>query len=78
MKYKKFEKLGYQAKFVDIFIGSIFRHVSRKIIYSADNYLTYAERDLKNTTVRCQKCFKLNSYSFNNVLYSCVFCKRRS
>lgn len=77
MKYKKFSQVSYKTKFIDIFINTVFRHTAKKVVYSADRYLTYAEKDLKSTTIRCQRCFKLNSYSFKNVLYSCVHCKRR-
>lgn len=73
-----FKKPSLQDRVIDTFISSAIRHVAKRVIYSADNYISYLEKDLVVTSIRCEACYKLCRYNFDNVLYSCGHCRRTS
>lgn len=75
---KGFSKPSLQDKIVDTFVSTAIRHVARKTIYAADHYVSYLEKDLTLTSLRCESCFKLCRYNYNNTLYDCSHCRKTS
>lgn len=73
-----FKKPSLQTRVVDTFVSTAIRHVAKRAIYSADQYVSYLEKDLSVTTIRCSGCHKLCRYSFDNVLYVCGHCRARA
>lgn len=75
MMRRGFQKPSLQSRVVDTFISTAIRHVAKQTIYSADRYISFLEKDLSATTIRCDLCHKLCRYSFDNVLYTCGHCR---
>ena len=74
---KGFQKPSLQNRVVETFISTAIRHVARQTIYSADRYVSFLEKNLSVTSVRCHACHKLCRYNFENILYTCGHCRNR-
>ena len=74
MAYKSFTPYiapTLKSKFFDILLNTGLRHIAKRIIIGIDRSLTFMDKDLEATTMRCTKCYRLCRFNFDSVLTSC-------
>lgn len=62
-------------RFKEILIMTLLRHVAKRIIFIADNYIVSLTPAMKKTTIRCSSCSRLCRYSYDNPSYDCTNCR---
>lgn len=65
------------GRLVDTIIATSLRHVAKKVVFNADNYISHMVKDLEATTTRCPSCKRLCRFNFDSILTSCGRCRTR-